>query len=61
MIKHKYGRTETSLPTEIIELLSDQVSKELVCSILDPFEFYDEKDSPIALKLIDKHILLDEK
>ncbi|MFC2504657.1 MAG: hypothetical protein ACFNVP_00740 [Capnocytophaga ochracea] len=61
MIKHKYGRTETSLPTEIIELLNNQVSKELVCSILDPFEFYDEKDSPIALKLIDKHILLDEK
>ena len=28
MIKHKYGRTQTSLPTEIIELLSDQVSKE---------------------------------
>ena len=52
---------QSSLPTEIIELLSDQVSKELVCSILDPFEFYDEKDSPIALKLIDKHILLDEK
>ena len=61
MIKHKYGRTQTSLPTEIIELLSDQVSKELVCSILDPFEFYDENDSPMALKLIDEHILLNEK
>ena len=52
MIKHKYGRMQTSLPSEIIELLSDQESKELVCSILDPFEFYDEKDSPMALKLI---------
>ena len=61
MIKHKYGRMQTSLPSEIIELLSDQVSKELVCSILDPFEFYDEKDSPMALKLIYEHILLDEK
>ena len=61
MIKHKYGRMQNSLPSEIIELLSDQVSKELVCSILDPFEFYDEKDSPMAFKLIDEHILLDEK
>ena len=61
MIKHKYGRMQTSLPSEIIDLLSDQVSKELVRSILAPFEFYDEKDSPIALKLIDEHILLDEK
>ena len=61
MIKHKYGRMQTSLPSEIIELLSDQECKELVCSILDPFEFYDEKDSPMALKLINEHILLDEK
>ena len=29
--------------------------------ILDLFEFYNENDSPIALKLIDERIPLDEK